>query len=100
MSGIDTEKLTAYLDSLLELGIPSVDCIVYRDHQQIYRHMNGTVDIAHTQIVREDQRYLMFLEMHHDKYNLLVHNHETQIYSQKFQSPFCLQFLFETLRMQ
>ena len=60
MSGIDTEKLTAYLDSLLELGIPSVDCIVYRDHQQIYRHMNGTVDIAHTQIVREDQRYLMF----------------------------------------
>ena len=56
----DSEKMTAYLDSLLQLGIPSVDCIVYRDHQQIYRHMNGTVDIAHQKSVSADQRYLMF----------------------------------------
>ena len=44
MSGFNAEKMTAYLDSLLDLGIPSVDLIVYQDHKQIYRHMNGTVD--------------------------------------------------------
>ena len=53
-------KLTEYLDSLLDKGIPSVDCIVYSDHKQIYRHMNGTVDAEGTRRVAKDQRYLMF----------------------------------------
>ena len=60
MSGFNAEKMTAYLDSLLDLGIPSVDLIVYQDHQQIYRHRNGTVNTEKTQPVAEDQRYLMF----------------------------------------
>ncbi|MBR5421231.1 MAG: beta-lactamase family protein [Lachnospiraceae bacterium] len=60
MSGFDAEKMTAYLDSLTEKGIPSVDCIVYQDHKQIYRHMNGTSDAAKTKKVQADQRYLMF----------------------------------------
>ena len=60
MSGFNAEKMTAYLDSLLDLGIPSVDLIVYHDHQQIYRHMNGTVNTEKTQPVAADQRYLMF----------------------------------------
>ncbi len=60
MSGFNAEKMTAYLDSLLDLGIPSVDLIVYHDHQQIYRHRNGTVNTEKTQPVAEDQRYLMF----------------------------------------
>ncbi len=60
MSRFNEEKLTSFLDSLIEKGIPSVDCIVYQDHKQIYRHMNGTVDIAKTKKVRADQRYLMF----------------------------------------
>ena len=60
MSELNRDKLTAYLDSLPGLGIPSVDCIVYQDHEQIYRHMNGTVDIDKTEAVRPDQRYLMF----------------------------------------
>ena len=60
MKALDEGKLTAYLDSLLEKGIPSVDCIVYRDHQMIYRHMNGTVDKAGKVKVQPDQRYLMF----------------------------------------
>ncbi len=60
MSKLNEEKLTEYLDSLLDLGIPSVDCIVYKDHKQIYRHMNGTVDIDKKNAVRADQRYLMF----------------------------------------
>lgn len=60
MSGFDAEKMTKYLDSLLELGIPSVDCMVYREHKLIYRHFNGTVDVEHTRKVSADQRYLMF----------------------------------------
>lgn len=60
MSRFNEEKLTSFLDSLIEKGIPSVDCIVYQDHKQIYRHMNGTVDIAKTKKVQADQRYLMF----------------------------------------
>ena len=60
MGGFDEKKMTAYLDSLTEKGIPSVDCIVYRDHEVIYRHMNGTVDIEKKEKVRADQRYLMF----------------------------------------
>ncbi|MBO4749991.1 MAG: serine hydrolase [Lachnospiraceae bacterium] len=60
MSGFDQERLTAYLDSLPGLGIPSVDCMVYQDHKQIYRHMTGTVNKERTQAVSADQRYLMF----------------------------------------
>ena len=60
MAGFDSVKMTAYLDSLQEKGIPSVDCIVYRDHKEIYRHMNGTVDIEKKEKVRADHRYLMF----------------------------------------
>ena len=60
MGSFNAEKMTAYLDSLLDLGIPSVDCIVYQDHKQIYRHKNGTVNLEKTQAVADDQRYLMF----------------------------------------
>ena len=57
---MNEEKLTSYLDQLIEKGIPSVDCIVYKDHKQIYRHMNGTVDKDKKVKVQPDQRYLMF----------------------------------------
>jgi len=57
---LNEEKLTSYLDSMLDMGIPSVDCIIYHNHKQIYRHMNGTVDIAKQKKVQADQRYLMF----------------------------------------
>lgn len=60
MSRFDENILTEYLDSLIDKGIPSVDCIVYKDHKQIYRHMNGTVDRDKKINVRPDQRYLMF----------------------------------------
>ncbi|MBO4292686.1 MAG: beta-lactamase family protein [Lachnospiraceae bacterium] len=57
---MDREKLTKYLDSILDLGVPSVDCIVYRDHKEVYRHMNGTSDLDRQKKVAPDQRYLMF----------------------------------------
>ena len=54
------EKITEYLDSLEALGIPSVDCIISRNHEIIYRHMNGTVDFEHKKPVSKDQLYIMF----------------------------------------
>ena len=60
MKEIDFEALTKYLDSVVEMGVPSVDMIIYRDHKVIYRHMNGTVDTDKKVPVSADQRYLMF----------------------------------------
>ncbi len=60
MSGFDEEKLTSYLDSLPDTGIPSVDCIVFQNHKQIFRHMNSTSDAAKKKKVQADQRYLMY----------------------------------------
>ena len=60
MSDFNSEKMTEYLDSLLNTGIPSVDCIVYENHKQIYRHMNGYIDKAQTVKVKPDTLYLMF----------------------------------------
>lgn len=57
---MNTEKMTEYLDSLEKLGIPSVDCIVYEDHKEIYRHMNGYVDAEKTKKVQGNEQYLMF----------------------------------------
>lgn len=60
MGNFNSEKMTAYLDSILGLGVPSVDCIVYENHKEIYRHMNGIVNEERTQKVAPDQRYLIF----------------------------------------
>ena len=60
MKEIDLQKITEYLDSLVEGGVPSVDCIVMQDHKQVYRHTVGTADAARTQPVSQDQLYIMF----------------------------------------
>ena len=58
---MNAEKLTEYLDSLNEkYNIPSVDCVVYKEHKEIYRHMSGTSDAARKVPVSPDQKYLMF----------------------------------------
>jgi len=57
---MNLEQLTGYLDSLLDRGIPSIDCIVYKNHEQIYRHMNGTIDEHHSTPISGDELYLMF----------------------------------------
>lgn len=38
------EKLTAYIDSLKNEGIPGSDLVVYKDHECIYRHFTGLRD--------------------------------------------------------
>lgn len=54
------EKITAYLDSLESRGIPSVDCMIYRDHELLYRHMNGTTDAKKERKIDGSEVYLMF----------------------------------------
>lgn len=57
---MNAEKLTAYLDSVLLRDIPSFDCIVYKNHEVIYRHMGGAVDIAKQKKITGNEVYLMF----------------------------------------
>lgn len=57
---MNTQKLTDYLNSLVETGIPSVDCIVYENHKEIYRHMSGHTDADLSNKISGTEQYLMF----------------------------------------
>ena len=57
---MDFEKITEYLDSLEARGIPSVDCIIYKNHELVYRHMNGTTDADRSKEINGNEQYLMF----------------------------------------
>ena len=54
------DKLTEYIDSLHDVGVPGCDLIVCRDHQPIYRHSAGWRDAEETQPVREDDAYCLY----------------------------------------
>lgn len=54
------EKITEYLDSLEGRGIPSVDCMIYRNHELLYRHRNGTTDEKRKRKIDGSEVYLMF----------------------------------------
>ena len=54
------EKLTAYLDSLDQIGIPSCDCIVYLNHQPVYRHFHGFSDVNKTVPTNGNETYYLF----------------------------------------
>lgn len=53
-------KITDYLDSLEAEGIPSVDCMIYKNHELIYRHFNGYADSTRTKKMKGNELYLMF----------------------------------------
>ena len=57
---MDFNKITDFLDSLIPRGIPSVDCIIYKDHKPLYRYMTGTTDAEKTQEIKGNELYLMF----------------------------------------
>lgn len=57
---MDFTKLTAYLDSLIEMGVPSVDTIVYRDHEPLYRHMAGWKDAEKKVPLAGDETYCLY----------------------------------------
>lgn len=54
------ERLKAFLDDAVKKGIPSVDCIVFKDHKEIFRYMTGNVDKEGKVPVYAGCRYLMF----------------------------------------
>lgn len=58
---MDFQKITEYLDSLVdERNIPSVDCIICREHEEIYRHFYGTTDEGRSEKIGDNQIYLVF----------------------------------------
>ena len=57
---MNLEKITAYLDSLEARGFPSVDCMIYKNHELVYRHMNGATDEKKEKKIDGNEGYLMF----------------------------------------
>lgn len=57
---MNLNKISEYLDSLVVRNIPSVDCMIYRNHEPIYRHMAGTTDATRSKAIQGNERYLMF----------------------------------------
>ncbi len=54
------EKITNYLNALEAEGIPSVDCMIYKNHDLVYRHYSGYADAAKTKEMKGNELYLMF----------------------------------------
>ena len=54
------EKLGNYIDSLYEKLVPGCDLIVYREHQEIYRHMAGYRDEDRTLPMQGDEAYCLY----------------------------------------
>ena len=57
---MNLEKLTSFLNTLPGKGIPSVDCMIYKDHELVYRHMAGTTDADYKTPIKGNELYLMF----------------------------------------
>lgn len=57
---MNIDKLTDYLNSLEAEGIPSVDCMVYKNHELIFRHYNGYADSERKRKMEGNELYLMF----------------------------------------
>ena len=55
------DKLTECLDNILEREqIPGLDCIVYRDHEMIYRHFIGKSDLENDVDMNGSELYLIY----------------------------------------
>lgn len=57
---MDFNKLTDYIDSLGQFGIPGCDCAVYHRHQPVFRHMQGFSDYRRTVPVSANDFYWLF----------------------------------------
>ena len=52
------QRIAEFLDGLVAAGkVPGCDCVVYRDHEQVFRHMAGTSDFDRTVPVCENDLY-------------------------------------------
>ena len=58
---MDFSKVTQYMDSLItELGVPSADIQVCRDHETLYRHKAGWKDAGKTVPLQGDETYNLY----------------------------------------
>lgn len=57
---MDFSKLSEYLDSLSNVGVPGCDLILWRDHSILYRHTAGFRDAVRTQAIDTDEVYWLF----------------------------------------
>ena len=58
---MDFTNLTNYLDYLVnEVNTPGVDCIVYKNHEMIYRHFAGKSDIEADKNIVGDEIYIIY----------------------------------------
>ena len=49
-----------FIESLIDIGIPSADVIVRRDHETLYRHMAGWRDREAGEALRGDELYFLY----------------------------------------
>ena len=54
------QDLTAFLDTLPGLDTPGVDCIVMRDHREIYRHYAGCSDREAGLPMNGQERFILY----------------------------------------
>ena len=53
-------KLIDYLDSLQEQGIPGCDCVIYKDHEEVFRHTTGFADHQMTKPLTKSNTYWLY----------------------------------------
>lgn len=57
---MDFEKLTEFINSLPDYGIPSSDIVIYREHREVYRHSAGYSDTETKTPICGNELYFMY----------------------------------------
>lgn len=58
---MDFTALKNYMDTLVsERNVPGVDCIVYKEHEMIFRYFTGMSDIENKKEMRGNELYIIF----------------------------------------
>ena len=57
---MDFSRLTEYMDTLRQVGVPGCDLAIYRDHEPIYRHLAGCCDADAKMPMRGDELYNLY----------------------------------------
>lgn len=54
------DDLRVFMDSVAQFGVPGIDCIVYRDHGEIFRYSAGYAELESQTPVRRDALYNIY----------------------------------------
>ena len=58
---MDFSKLKNYMDELVKkYNTPGVDCMVYKDHEAIFRYYTGMSDVENNKKMEGNELYLIF----------------------------------------